>query len=126
MNKATRFDVTVPLLWEEDDALERAAKLHKVPKAGAMRLGLYKLLEEIEPKTVKALLRIRLGLSAVITNALSIFTGTDREKAQAFDAQPEAVKEEISTALPTGGAKVVSDAVSEFDGGEFIPAKGAK
>lgn len=60
MNKQMRCDVTTPLLWEEEDALQRIAKKMKTSAAGALRLGLYALLEQHEPQTVKTLVKIRL------------------------------------------------------------------
>lgn len=123
MNKSQNIHVTTPLLWEEEDALQRVAKFHKVPMAGAMRLGLYKLIEEIEPRTVKALIRLRIGCQAVIKKAASLFTGSNPEKSVAWEDGLEKFKAEKANEVPTGGAALNENLLKLDADGTFEPTK---
>lgn len=60
MNKATTTNVTTPLYWAEDDALEKLSKKLGVPKAGALRIGLFELLKVHFPAEAKHLTRARI------------------------------------------------------------------
>lgn len=61
MNKSTTVNVTTPLYWPEDDALEELAKRLGVPKAGALRIGLFELLKVHFPAKAKELTRARIN-----------------------------------------------------------------